>query len=521
MPETPNPTLPLVEEMIEARDLRGLRRLLTGLPVQEVAALIDELPAADDAVAFRLLPQEPATDVFEYLSRDKQKAIVDAMADEGGRLAVLLNDLSPDERTALLEELPGPAAQRLLGLLSPRERRVAVTLLGYPEDSVGRLMTTDYVAVRPEWTARQALDHIRRYGKDSETLNVLYVVDAGWHLLDDLRLRELLLADPDTVVGDLMDRRFVALAARDDQETAVGVFRDYDRVALPVTDGAGVLLGIVTIDDVLDVAEEEATEDIHKIGGSEALEDPYLATPLATLVQKRAKWLVVLFLGEMLTASAMGHFENEIRQAVVLALFVPLIISSGGNSGSQAATLIIRALAVGELRLGDWWRVMRREVLSGLALGGILGDDRRGAGGGLGADLPHLRPALAVGRRHRRPGAGRGGRLGHPLGLDAPPGAAPPRRRPRHLVGPLRRHPGRRHRPGDLLLGRRRAAARAAVVGGGPARAGALSGRRPWRPAPRNRPTRGRRSSGPCTAARPPTSPHRGTGGRDRAAPRR
>ncbi|HUO87203.1 MAG TPA: magnesium transporter, partial [Thermoanaerobaculia bacterium] len=332
-----------------------------------------ELDEDEDAVAFRLLPRDLATDVFEYLPHDKQVAVVEAMADERGRLAELLNDLAPDERTAFLEELPGSVAQRLLTLLSPRERRIAVMLLGYPEDSVGRLMTTDYVAVRPEWTARQALEHVRRFGKDSETLNVIYVVDGAWRLVDDLRLREVLLADPETSIEELMDRRFAVLTATDDQETAVGAFRDYDRVALPVTDSHGTLLGIVTHDDVLDVAEEEATEDIHKIGGSEALEEPYLDTPFPTLVQKRAKWLVVLFFGEMLTATAMGAYADEIHRAVVLALFVPLIISSGGNSGSQAATLVIRALAVGELVLADWWRVARRELLSGLSLGGILG----------------------------------------------------------------------------------------------------------------------------------------------------
>lgn len=366
-------TLEEVRGLIAAGDLRALRRLLAGRSEQDIAGLIEELEDNEDAVVFRLLPRDLATDVFEYLPHDKQVAVVEAMADERGRLAELLNDLAPDERTAFLEELPGSVAQRLLTLLSPRERRIAVMLLGYPEDSVGRLMTTDFVAVRPEWTAHEALDHIRRFGKDSETLNVIYVVDADWRLIDDLRLREILLADPETTIEALMDRRFAVLAATDDQETAVGAFRDYDRVALPVTDSHGTLLGIVTHDDVLDVAEEEATEDIHKIGGSDALEEPYLDTPLPTLVQKRAKWLVVLFFGEMLTATAMAAFEDEIARAVVLALFVPLIISSGGNSGSQAATLVIRALAVGELTLRDWWRVGRRELVSGLSLGGILG----------------------------------------------------------------------------------------------------------------------------------------------------
>ena len=213
---------------------------------------------------------------------------------------------------------------------------------------------------------------MRNHGQDSETLNVIYVVDEQG-LIDDIRIREVLLSPVDKRVFDLMDRRFVTLTATDDQDAAVAVFRQYDRSALPVIDTAGMLIGIVTIDDVLDVVEEAATKEIQKFGGSEALDEPYMVTSLQAMVRKRASWLVVLFVGEMLTATAMGYFEKEISRAVVLALFVPLIISSGGNSGSQAASLIIRALAVGEVTLNDWWRIMRREVMSGLALGTILG----------------------------------------------------------------------------------------------------------------------------------------------------
>ena len=355
------------------RDFRGVRTTLGAYAPPELAGLIEALSDTDAVVAFRLLPRDLAARAFEFLDRETQRALVDALAARQGRLAELLDELAPDDRTALFEELPGPLTQRLLNLLSPDERRVALTLLGYPEGSVGRLMTPDYVAVRAEWTVAEALDHLRRYGRDSETLHVVYVVDAFWHLVDDVGIRDLLLAEPATPIGALMDGRFVALRATDDEETAVAAMRSSDRVALPVTDSAGVLVGIVTVDDVLDVAEEAATEDIQKFGGSEALDDPYFATPFRTLVSKRARWLIALFLGEMLTATAMGYFEGEIERAVVLALFVPLIISSGGNSGSQAATLIIRALALGEFRLRDWWRVMKRELASGLALGLLLG----------------------------------------------------------------------------------------------------------------------------------------------------
>jgi magnesium transporter len=229
------------------------------------------------------------------------------------------------------------------------------------------------VAVRKEWTIRHVLDHVRAHGRDKETLNVIYVIDADNRLIDDLRIREILLAPLHVLVSELADNRFVSLNASDDKKAAVEVFRKYDRTALPVVDTHGRLVGIVTLDDVIDVAEEAATREIQRFGGLEALDEPYMSTPLPEMVRKRATWLVILFVGEMFTATAMGYFEHEIARAVVLALFVPLIISSGGNSGSQAATLIIRALALGEVKLRDWWIVMRREILSGLMLGTILG----------------------------------------------------------------------------------------------------------------------------------------------------
>jgi magnesium transporter len=364
---------PDIQELIRGRNFEALREGLANWDPAEVAELINGLPPEDDVVVFRLLSRELATRTFELLSSEKQQDLVEELARDRQFLSKILNDLSPDDRTELLEDLPPPVVQQLLKLLSPTEREIAVALLAYPPDSIGRLMTPDYVTVRHQWTIAEALDHIRRTGKDSETLNVVYVIDDHMHLLDDLRIRQLLLAPLDFRISDLVDDRFVTLKPTHDQEEAIRVFRTHDRVALPVTDPEGVLLGIVTVDDVLDVIEEEATEDIQKIGGSEALDDTYLNTTFASLIKKRARWLVVLFIGEMLTASAMAYFEQEIAQVVILALFVPLIISSGGNSGSQAATLIIRALAVGEVRLGDWWRVMKREIMSGLLLGTILG----------------------------------------------------------------------------------------------------------------------------------------------------
>jgi magnesium transporter len=356
---------------LRAADYTRLRDMMRNRHASDVAGLLTSLTLEDQAVFFRVLPRKDAAAVFEYLSQESKEALLKAMAQED--VAALINNMAPDDRTLFLEELPAEVTRQLLALLSPGERAVAVTLLGYPEKSVGRLMTPHYLSIREEWSVREVLDYVREHGQDSETLNVAYVVDDGGQLIDDVRIREFLLAPLDKRVADLMDRRFVALKATDNQEDAVAAFRQYDRSALPVTDTAGMLIGIVTVDDMLDVAEATATREIQKIGGSEALDEPYISIPFWRMVQKRAGWLTALFLGEMLTATAMGAFEAEISKAVVLALFVPLIISSGGNSGSQAATLVIRALALGEVGLRDWWRVMRREVMAGLALGAILG----------------------------------------------------------------------------------------------------------------------------------------------------
>src|ERR1044071_6232339 len=360
-----------LETLIEARDFVSLREQIRNWPAGDLADLMEPLSAEKEAVVFRLLPRDEAANIFSYLPIERQQELLKAMAHE--EVVSILNDMSDDDRTELLEELPAQVTQKLLNLLSPDERRQASQLLGYAENSVGRLMTPHFVRVRPTWTVARALDHIRRYGEDSETMSLIYVIDDKGKLIDDLRIRQFLLASPDTLISDLMDSRFVALKATDDQEVAVEEFREADLNALPVTDTEGALIGIVTVDDIFDVAEEEATEDIQKMGGTEALDEPYMEIGIPTMVRKRATWLIVLFLSEMLTATAMGKFESEIAKAVVLSIFVPLVISSGGNSGSQASTLIIRAMALGEVTLKDWWRVMRREILSGLSLGGILG----------------------------------------------------------------------------------------------------------------------------------------------------
>jgi magnesium transporter len=360
-----------IEEALSKRDFVALRESLKNWPAPDVAGLIQPLSREDQLIILRVLPRNLAAEVFEFLDLESQQQLLKAMGQE--QVAAILNEMAPDDRTLLLEELPATMTKQMLTLLTPEERSVAVTLLGYPEGSIGRLMTPDYIAVKQDWTVQYVLDHIREHGHDSETLSMIYVVNDQDVLIDDIRIRAFLLAPLTHRVADLMDYRFAALKATDPQEEAVGVFRREQRTALPVTDSSGVLIGIVTIDDVLRIAEAAATEDIQKIGGSAALDEPYLQIALTRMVKKRAGWLVILFIGEMFTATAMGFFEKEIQRAVVLALFVPLIISSGGNSGSQASTLVIRALAIGEVRLRDWWRVVYREVFTGLALGSILG----------------------------------------------------------------------------------------------------------------------------------------------------
>ncbi|NML67075.1 magnesium transporter [Hymenobacter sp. RP-2-7] len=365
-------TVDQVTALIQEGEFFKLKKLLRGFQPNELVELIENEDDREQLIIFRLLPLKLATEVFEYLDLDVQRHFLDNLAQD--KITGILNEMSPDDRTALLEYLPANFVAELVQNLSEPERRVTLQLLGYPEYSVGRLMTPDYIAIRENWTVQQVLDYVRQHGGQSETLSMLYVTDARGKLIDDIRIREFLLADPATRVRDLMDHRFVELTAAQDQEEAIDVFRRNDRVALPVVSpDQGILLGIVTLDDILSIREEEDTEDIQKFGGSEALEEPYLTMPLLRLVQKRAGWLVVLFLGELLTASAMQFFEGELQKAIVLVQFIPLIISSGGNSGSQATSLIIRAMALGEFTLSEWWVVLRRELTGGLLLGIILG----------------------------------------------------------------------------------------------------------------------------------------------------
>jgi magnesium transporter len=358
------------EDVLNTGDKEALSEFLNEQNISDVAELIDENEDREIDI-FMSLSMHRATGVFKILDHPTQKRIIKNLPPT--KSAELLNKMEPDDRTSFFEDLPNEVVRELVKTLVPEERKITLSLLGYPENSVGRLMTPDYVYVYEDNTVAEVLDIIRGVGKNTETIDVIYVIDKHGELLDDLRIREFILASPDTKVSEMMDGRFIELNVNDDQETANEVFKMNNRVALPVVDDNNVLLGIVTIDDVLWVTNEEFSEDIQKIGGAQALDMPYLETPIFTLVKKRVGWLVILFLGEMLTATAMAFFNDEMAQVIILTNFIPLIISTGGNSGTQASTLIIQAMALGEVSLRDWWRVMRREIMSGLMLGIILG----------------------------------------------------------------------------------------------------------------------------------------------------
>ena len=362
---------PIVLDLLEKGDIERLEEQLENWLPQELAELCSEVSSTEQAIIFNVIDREQAYQTFEELDFSIQVDLLDEL--RARQVQLILNDMSPDNRTAFLEELEPERLNKLLKLLTQKERRVALSLLGYPEDSIGRLMTPDYVAVNQEWTVKQIIDFIRSNGENSETLDVIYIVDEKGYLVDDIRIGDLLLAEDSIPVKEILDGKYISLLVTDDEEVAVKVFKKSNRVALPVTNAGGLLLGIITVDDILELVQEEDTEDIQKIGAVEALEEPYMDVGITQMLRKRAPWLIILFIGEMFTASAMSFFENEIDKAVVLALFIPLIVSSGGNSGSQASTLIIRALALGEITISDWWRIIRKEIITGLYLGLILG----------------------------------------------------------------------------------------------------------------------------------------------------
>jgi magnesium transporter len=358
------------KEIIVTEDKLQLKEFLDNQNISDVADLIYEFEEYASQIIGNM-SMHRAISTFKILDISLQKRVIQELPPY--KTAELLNELPADDRTDFLEELPKAVIRDLIKLLNYEERKITLSMLGYPEDSVGRLMTPDYVYVYAYNKVKEVFETIRKHGKNSETIDVIYVIDNKGELVDDIRIRDVILANPEKRMEEILDGRVVSLNVHDDQEHASQVFKMNNRVALPVTDDNNILLGIVTIDDMLWVANEEFSEDMQKMGGIEALNEPYLTMSLFKLFRKRVGWLIILFLGEMLTATAMGYFQDEIAKAIVLALFVPLIISSGGNSGSQASTLIIQAMAVGEITISDWWRVLRREIISGVFLGSVLG----------------------------------------------------------------------------------------------------------------------------------------------------
>jgi magnesium transporter len=368
------------EELLERIRLRldesfvGIGEVVAELQPADVADLVNQLTRQEAAAVMSMLAVPRAVEVCDQPTLHRRSAILVQM--DPTRAGQILEGLSADQRTEIVRGMGEVARRRLVPKLSAEVRAEVERLLQYPPHSAGGIMTTEFVRLEPTWTVGDCLKHVRTVAREKESIYAAYVMepDTG-RLLGSVSLRDLVMAELDRPVEKIMRRKPVTVNAVDDQEAVAGKIAKYNLLAVPVLEKDGSVVGFVTVDDVVDVMIEEGTEDALKMGAVEAgaMDEPYTATPFWRLVRKRAGWLLVLFLSEMLTATAMGRFEEEIARAVVLALFVPLIISSGGNSGSQAASLIIRALAVGELRVRDWWHVMRREISSGLVLGGILG----------------------------------------------------------------------------------------------------------------------------------------------------
>ncbi|MGI6452194.1 MAG: magnesium transporter [Syntrophomonadaceae bacterium] len=360
-----------IKELVQGHKLSELRELFSDWPVPDIADYLLELDNPDRILVFRVLPRQISSEVFSYLKTEQQNELLRSLTNEETRN--LLSNLRPDDRVNLLEELPGQMTQKLLNFLSPDDLKKTRLLLGYPEESVGRLMTPDYVAVRPNWTVEQALQHIRVKGKDSETINTIYVANSDWKLLDSLELQKFILASPDTNVADMMDHNFVSLSAFDDREEAVHMMAKYDQSALPVLDSEGVLLGVVTFDDVMDVAEQEATEDFHRGAAVTPLKTSYSETSWWELYRKRIVWLLTLVAVNLISLEIMATYEQVLASAIALTFFIPMILGSGGNAGAQSATLMVRALATGDVQITQWLPTLIKELGVGAFLGLTLG----------------------------------------------------------------------------------------------------------------------------------------------------
>jgi magnesium transporter len=360
-----------IEELIHQRDWARLRAAVASVPAPDLADVLQELSGPEQILLFSALPREQASDLFAELDPEQRDTLLGGLTDEETRR--LLADLPPDDRTQLLADLPGEVTQRLLNLLSRDDLRETRLLLGFPEESVGRLMTPDYVAVRPDWPISRALAHIRARGRGIETIGTIYVTDSSWHLLDALDLQRFIMEDPDERVEKVMDHSFQSLSALEDREEAVRMMDRYDLYTAPVINDDGVLLGVVTVDDILEVAEEEATEDFQKVAAVAPLRYSYRNSSVWSLFTRRVGWLLALIMVNLVSSGIIGAFEETLSATIALAFFIPLLMGTGGNAGIQSASLVIRALSTDDIDLSLWLPTFIKEIGEGLLLGVCTG----------------------------------------------------------------------------------------------------------------------------------------------------
>jgi magnesium transporter len=360
-----------VDELLQGNDLDLIDRWLVQADMVEIAEELARLPRERRAVPFRLLAKDRALEVFEQLDPSVQQELLEGLRDANVRQ--IFEGMDPDDRARLTEEMPAKVARRLLAGLPPNERRLTATLLGYPEDSAGRLMSPEVASLRSGMRVGDALERLRRIGHSAETIYALPVTDDRRRLVGVLGLRTLVLADPEASVGDLMDTDVYSARVDTDQEVVARLMREADLIALPIVDHEDRLVGIVTVDDAMEVLEEEETEDVARAGGAEPLGRPYMSTSVLQIARSRVVWLLVLIVAATLTVRVLDVFEETLAQLTTLALFIPLLIGTGGNTGAQAATTVTRAIALGEVRFTDLAVVILREARVGLLLGGMLG----------------------------------------------------------------------------------------------------------------------------------------------------
>ncbi len=368
---TDSALLQMIQQWLEHDDTTAINARLADLPDQDVAKLLAGLSSEEQARVIALLPEERSANVFSYLHTEQQGKLLQEL--DNTDQAALISELPYDDATALLEELPDEHSELLMGLLEPEDQAVLQNLLAWPEESAGRLMTPEFVAVRPDWTVEQALDKVRDWCEERETVNTVFVTSNRGQLFGTLSLKQLLLAQPERHIDSLLGDDLVLIEAHEDQEEVARLFHHYDLEVLPVVNGHGTLVGIITVDDILDVVEEETTEDFHKMGSVGVLNLSLRHASPSLLYRKRIGWLVILVLVNLLSGAAIAIFETAIEAVVALVFFLPLVIATGGNAGSQASTLMVRALATGDVQSRDWFRLWGKELGVSAALGITLG----------------------------------------------------------------------------------------------------------------------------------------------------